>query len=367
MARQQLMTVKPWSWKFWLISIIATTGLSCSVTVIFIVYGLVSEALQPCGSLDAYLERSHCLRILQYSYYDSHIFDISFSPDGQLVAAAGLGGNPRVWSVHSGELLHELLSKASGAPEHIVISPNSQTIAFAQNFTYNTLTLADPKSGAILLQLTDILPVRDIAYSPDGATLAVISVADHHSTVNLRQVSDGQLLRSFPVDEGVDLRKVAFSPDGQKLLAVADSGAGYELYSWRMDNGVQVDKVFLAANNNLGIAFSPDRTIVALGSCARLGETDCAQAEVTLWQISDGRLLHRLSVPDAYVYDLAFSTDGSTLASSSGIDTIQLWRVWDGALLDTLEKHGRVYKIAFSPADKILAIGSDDVILWQIE
>ena len=88
--------------------------LSCSIAVLFVGYGLISASLKPCGSLDSYLNRSNCLRVLQYSYYESHIFDISFSPDGQLIVAGGLGDYPKVWNVESGELLHEINPQAGG-------------------------------------------------------------------------------------------------------------------------------------------------------------------------------------------------------------------------------------------------------------
>ena len=47
---------------------------------------------------------------------------------------------------------------------------------------------------------------------------------------------------------------------------------------------------------------------------------------------------------------------------------VQLWRVQDGTLLDTLEElNDRHNQVAFSPNGEILAIGSEDVILWEIE
>jgi WD40 repeat protein len=58
------------------------------------------------------------------------------------------------------------------------------------------------------------------------------------------------------------------------------------------------------------------------------------------------------------VHSVAFSPDGSLIASASGSwdRTIKLWRVSDGALVRTLTGHtGDVYCVAFSPDGSLLA------------
>ncbi len=366
------MSFKPWSLKFWLASVVTVTILSCSVTSLIVVYGLISESLKPCNPLDSYLHRSNCLKILQYSYYESYILDISFSPDGQLIAAGGTGGIPTIWNVKNGEVLHRLETKAGGAIDNVLFSPDGQTITLAQNYTSNTLTIIDPESGSILVQLKDHLPINDIAYSSDGTVVAIASNADNNNAIELRQVSDGQLLRSFSVENDEPIRKVALSSDGRKLFAVIDNGPSEKIQSWQVSDGIQVDTIRLDVKSSLGTAFSPDRNILALGNCTEMGERDCVNAEVTLWQVSDGQLLRRLDVPGSYVFDLAFSVDGTTLVSSSTDGNtqgyIQLWRVQDGTLLDTLGEHkGLFNRLAFSPDGTILAVGLTDVTLWKVE
>jgi WD40 repeat protein len=70
-----------------------------------------------------------------------------------------------------------------------------------------------------------------------------------------------------------------------------------------------------------------------------------------------------------YVYSLAFSPDGKTLASASGDNTIRLWEIKTGRLVNSFAEHSEpVHSVAFSPDGKTLASGSKDrtIKLWDV-
>jgi hypothetical protein len=109
------------------------------------------------------------------------------------------------------------------------------------------------------------------------------------------------------------------------------------------------------------LAFSPDGSLLASGSFDKT---------VRLWSVSDGKLLHTQEGHTASVLGVAFSPDGKTLASGSVDGTVRLWRVADGSPIRVLQGHTDfVYAVAFSPDGKTLASGGADnaVRLWDLE
>ena len=77
----------------------------------------------------------------------------------------------------------------------------------------------------------------------------------------------------------------------------------------------------------------------------------------------------RLTGHKDWVYSLAFSPDGKTLASGCFDSTINLWDAHTGEYKKTLTGHtSSVNSIAFSPDGKTLVSGSGDgsVLIWEI-
>ena len=117
----------------------------------------------------------------------------------------------------------------------------------------------------------------------------------------------------------------------------------------------------------MGVAFSPDGTLLASGSSDR---------RVRIWRIRDGELLQTWEGHTDAVWDVAFSPDGELVASGSKDGTVRLWKVAERKALCTLEGHVHgigihtygVNSVAFSPVGGILASGGNDatVRLWRV-
>jgi WD40 repeat protein/nucleoside phosphorylase len=148
---------------------------------------------------------------------------------------------------------------------------------------------------------------------------------------------------------------VAYSPNG-RYLATGHDGS---IRLWELGNGLEVR----ALKGHLGpvrsVAFSPDGTILASGSL---------DTTVRLWDVASGAERRILKGHSQHVWSVAFSPDGTTLASSSLDTTVRLWNVASGAERRVLKGHSDcVWSVAFSPDGMTLASGSHDstVRLWD--
>jgi WD40 repeat protein len=193
--------------------------------------------------------------------------------------------------------------------------------------------------------------VRALAYSPNGARLAVAG-RDSLQVRTAGGVID--LLR-----RGADVHCVAFCGAGRILAA----GNGAEVQLW--DVSARRVKATLRghAERVRCLAVSPDGKTLASG-----GE----DWEVRLWELPGGRLKGRLLGHVNTVSSLAWSPDGRTLASGSWDHSVKLWQAELGQELLTLERHnGQVHRVAFSPDGVVLAScgenpdGAGEIFLWR--
>jgi LPXTG-site transpeptidase (sortase) family protein len=100
------------------------------------------------------------------------------------------------------------------------------------------------------------------------------------------------------------------------------------------------------------VAFSPDGTLIASGG---------RDNAVRLWDTESGENTRIFEGHDDWVTRVVFSPDGALLASGARDDTVRLWDVETGAVLQTIHFHNDdVTGLAFTPDGKVLASGSRD-------
>jgi len=108
----------------------------------------------------------------------------------------------------------------------------------------------------------------------------------------------------------------------------------------------------------LGVAFSPDGSTLASSS---------KDHTIIIWDTTSWKAVKTLAVFTNQVNCVAFSPDGNTMASGSGMGII-LWDTATWTIKQTLKDHtGAVTVLAYSSDGLRLASGSDDktIILWD--
>lgn len=273
------------------------------------------------------------------------------------LALIGIGyasSQPHYWWRQIGTLK----APAGGNAPYIAFSPDGATLAVS-NQQNKTVRLQRVSDGATLQILTGDEWTDSVAFSPDGAILA----SGSYTSARLWRVSDGTLVQMLPIVEGYRADSVTFSPDGTLLASGScELDAGRSVHQtvrlWRVSDGVLLYSLGGSGrcDDVQDAAFSPDGALLASGG----------GNEVYLWQVATGTRLRRLEWAGGWVTSLAFSPDGATLAAGNEAGVVQLWRVSDGTRLHTLKGSGEILDVAFSPDGTLLASAGAEVRLWRV-
>ena len=179
---------------------------------------------------------------------------------------------------------------------------------------------------------------------------------------DLAFTSDGTVV-GVAIGQTISLR---FSPDNMTVAAADADGA---VYLWNYKTGLQLGH-FKAAGVTAArsLAFSPDGKLLAIGGDGPEQES----SSLMIWDVVSQKPLGQPLVGHKNgVYKLAFSHDGTTLASGSYDGTAILWDVQSHRPIGEplAGQSGTIFALAFSPDDQILATGGYDqkVRTWGVK
>ncbi len=194
-------------------------------------------------------------------------FNASFSADGERLASVGMNGGARVWETES---VQEISATKPAMPPNLCafLSPDGEQLAIA---TMGPIEIVEVKSQkrVAYLWLGFHVP-HHLAFSPDGQRLAA---AVWDGTVRVWDIKSGKLLHTFRHDDRATC--VAFHPDGRQL---ASGSCDNTAKIWDLETGTEVETLRGHIGYVMTLAYSPDGTLLATSSGHRY------QGEVQLWE-----------------------------------------------------------------------------------
>ncbi|MBW4695482.1 MAG: hypothetical protein KME27_27350 [Lyngbya sp. HA4199-MV5] len=298
----------------------------------------------------------------------SQILAVAFSSDGKLLAASDISYEVHIWQVSDGKKLLTCKAK-DGWAWSVAFSPDKRLLASSAN---GTIHLWDIRTGDCVKTLKGYTSrVFSLAFDPTGTYLAS---GNEDPQVRIWHVATGALTAVL-TGHTDEVHSVAFSPDG-RLLASGSYDRTIKL--WDM-SGLEGAEGRRQKAEGAGAATQNPRLSSIAAHLRSSSQRASATPHSSLLTPHSSLLtphssLLTLTGHADWVWSIAFSPDGSTLASSSSDRTIKLWDMQTQQCYKTLAGHAEaVRSIAFAvtPTNGLhgacLVSGSDDhtVRLWN--
>jgi WD40 repeat protein len=301
------------------------------------------------------------------------VLSVVFSPDGKLLASVGSDQTILLWDTATWQTFGQPLTVANEGVKAMTFSPDSRILASGgidQLIHLWDVDTGKPLDEPLIGQMDEI---QCLAFSPDGKWLAaggknnrltIWEVATRTLYRDL-QFSSPLLADPFSFDFNKTILSVGFSPDSATLYLSMGAGitrfidmAGYESGN---DSVRQLKWTQLSATNDILARMSPDGKTVALANTM----------DIRLYDTSS---LQMIGLPmyghTDLVTGLAFTPDGSLLASSSQDAMVRLWDAVTAQSvgLPLIGHTLWISSLDISPNGKWLASASADqtVRIWDI-
>lgn len=255
-------------------------------------------------------------RIVQREYFlqnNAKLKCASFHAPSNLLTVGFSTGLFALYELPSYTNIHTL-SLASSPISTITTSPDGAWLAFGSSKTGQLLVWEHASESHILKQSSHLDTMTTLSYSPDSTRIIT--------------GSDDGLIKLWDLHSGFHI--ATFTEHSSAVTSSRYSKRGNILFTSSLDGSIRAWDMLRYRNFRTFTA--PTRlsfTDLAIDPSA---EIVCASShdsfDIHLWNVQTGQLLDRLSGHEGPISTLAFTPDGSTLASGSWDRTIRLWSIF---------------------------------------
>ncbi|MEM7228746.1 MAG: WD40 repeat domain-containing protein, partial [Planctomycetota bacterium] len=299
-----------------------------------------------------------------------HVFDLrgynlpvrvaEFSPDGQLIVAGGSGGI-RSFRARTGELVTVALSE-QGELHALDFHPDGHTFAMGGDAADVRQWNSAHVTGSVDL-IGHYRLVFESVVNTNGRL--VYSVAQDGSLRSWDAMTGAQRWVQF--EDSAGFSSIDLTPDDRILMTTSGDGwlrawnAATGSRLWSRKTGGRVRNLIISPDGSFCVAGAPAEDLPATFEGAIFG----------IWDVQTGESLQTIEGHDGGMRRMAFTSDGTRVATTSNDGTVRLWYVPDGTNAGVLHAPGESTPnaVTFTHDDSMLIVGHADGLLavWDVE
>jgi WD40 repeat protein len=298
------------------------------------------------------------------------VYSLASSPDGRRIAWGGTDGLFKVWDLEAQDYAWRNITTPGQIVTAMIYTPDGQTLITGD--TTGTLDFWDIQSGRKVRSLpSNISQISDLAFSPDGTTLAYSGKAQGTEANIYTRNLETDVLQGFRIRQGevAEASTIAWSPDG-KLLA--SGGPDRIVHIWDAATGEEIETIKNIVMDNAfiniyegpirSLAFSPNGKWLVTGS--EDNEGGIKDKTILMWDTSawtqEAPVIFQGKNDDVTV--LAFSPDGQSLVAGYDNGDTAIWNFNKQEINEIISGHTQsVTALDFSPFEEALLLATSSL------